>query len=149
MEPTKDRIVYISRTDIFCAGHRLFSKDLTEEENVKIFGKCSSVNGHGHNYKVRVTLRGPVHPVTGMVFDSALLGSLMTECIMDVLDHKNINMDVPDFWDTVTTTENIVMFIWNQLKRKIPADLLYEVQVQASERNTVSYRGRTRLRSHS
>ncbi|XP_067667745.1 6-pyruvoyl tetrahydrobiopterin synthase-like isoform X2 [Haliotis asinina] len=122
MEPTKGKIAYVSRSEIFSAGHRLFSKDLTEEENANMFGKCSTVNGHGHNYKVRVTLRGP-------------------ECIMDVFDHKNINMDVPHFRDTVSTTENIVLFIWNQLNRRIPADLLYEVRVQSNEKNIVTYRG--------
>ncbi|XP_067667743.1 6-pyruvoyl tetrahydrobiopterin synthase-like isoform X1 [Haliotis asinina] len=141
MEPTKGKIAYVSRSEIFSAGHRLFSKDLTEEENANMFGKCSTVNGHGHNYKVRVTLRGPVHPVTGMVFNLAILKDLMTECIMDVFDHKNINMDVPHFRDTVSTTENIVLFIWNQLNRRIPADLLYEVRVQSNEKNIVTYRG--------
>ncbi|XP_046354875.1 6-pyruvoyl tetrahydrobiopterin synthase-like [Haliotis rufescens] len=141
MERSENRTVYISRTETFSAGHRLFTEQLTDVENEKIFGKCSSVNGHGHNYKVRVTLRGPVHPVTGMVFNLTTLRRLMTECIMDVLDHKNINVDVPHFRDTVTTSENIVIFIWNQLKSKLDDDLLYEVHMQFSERHTVTYRG--------
>ncbi|XP_048259152.1 6-pyruvoyl tetrahydrobiopterin synthase-like isoform X2 [Haliotis rufescens] len=122
MEPTEDRIVYISRTETFSAAHRLFNEKLTDVENEKIFGKCSAVNGHGHNYKVRVTLRGP-------------------ECIMDVLDHKNINMDVPHFRHTVPTSENIVIFIWNQLKKKLDDDLLYEVHMQSNESDAATYRG--------
>ncbi|XP_071108510.1 6-pyruvoyl tetrahydrobiopterin synthase-like [Haliotis cracherodii] len=141
MEPTEDRIVYISRTETFSAAHRLFNEKLTDVENEKVFGKYHSVNGHGHNYKVRVTLRGPVHPVTGMVFNLTILKRLMTECIMDVLDHKNINVDVPHFRHTVPTSENIVIFIWNQLKSKLDDDLLYEVHMQSKESDAATYRG--------
>ncbi|XP_046354942.1 6-pyruvoyl tetrahydrobiopterin synthase-like [Haliotis rufescens] len=141
MERSENRIVYVSRTETFSAGHRLFTEKLTDVENEKIFGKCTAVNGHGHNYKVRVTLRGPVHPVTGMVFNLTTLRRLMTECIMDVLDHKNINVDVPHFRDTVASSENVALYIWKQMSDRLPANLLNAVEVKEIDEASAVYFG--------
>ncbi|XP_046354869.2 6-pyruvoyl tetrahydrobiopterin synthase-like isoform X1 [Haliotis rufescens] len=136
-------IVYISRTESFSACHRLHSNKLTDEENAKVFGKCNNPNGHGHNYKVEVVLRGPVDPVTGMVFNLVDLKKYMAEGVMAIVDHKHLDKDVPYFKDVVSSAENIAVYIWDQLKSRLPDNLLYEVKVHETDKNVTFYRGET------
>ncbi|KAL5004722.1 hypothetical protein ScPMuIL_018178 [Solemya velum] len=133
--------VYISRTESFSACHRLHSPYLTDEENRETYGKCNNSNGHGHNYKVEVVLRGPVDPKTGMVMNLVDLKSYINRSIMDALDHKNIDKDVPYFKSTVSTTENVAVFIWDRLSELVPHGLLYEVKIHETDKNVVYYRG--------
>ncbi|XP_041361052.1 6-pyruvoyl tetrahydrobiopterin synthase-like [Gigantopelta aegis] len=134
-------VVYISRTESFSACHRLHSLSLSNEENLKLFGKCNNPNGHGHNYKVEVILRGPVDPVTGMVINLVDLKQYMEAAIMTVLDHKSIDNDVPYFKEHVSTAENIAVFIWKSLQSKVPAGYLYEIKLHETDKNVVFYRG--------
>ncbi|XP_029438987.1 6-pyruvoyl tetrahydrobiopterin synthase [Rhinatrema bivittatum] len=135
------RTVQLSRSVAFSASHRLHSKSLTDEENKKLYGKCNNPNGHGHNYKVVVTLRGKVDPVTGMVMNLTDLKQYMEEAIMEPLDHKNLDEDVPYFADVVSTVENLAVFVWGSLQKHLPAGLLYEVKIDETESNSVVYRG--------
>ncbi|XP_060572085.1 6-pyruvoyl tetrahydrobiopterin synthase-like [Ruditapes philippinarum] len=137
----KKPVVYISRTDSFSACHRLHSKELSAEENQKIFGKCNNPNGHGHNYKVEVTLRGPVDPVTGMVLNLTDLKAYMEKAFMSTLDHKNLDLDVDHFKDKVSTAENIAVYIWERMAEQLQPGLLYEVKVHETEKNITIYRG--------
>ncbi|XP_033749959.1 6-pyruvoyl tetrahydrobiopterin synthase-like [Pecten maximus] len=134
-------IVYISRTESFSACHRLHSTQLSDEENKKIFGKCNNPNGHGHNYSVEVILRGPVDPVTGMVMNLTDLKKFMNMAIMDVMDHKNVDKDVPYFKNVISTAENIAVFIWKSLSKHLEPGLLYEVKVHETGKNVAFYRG--------
>lgn len=134
-------VVYITRIETFSACHRLHSLQLDEQENKAVFGKCNNPNGHGHNYKVEVTLKGPVDPVTGMVMNIVDLKVFMQKAIMETLDHRNIDKDVPYFKDKVSTTENLAVFIWNELQKHLPANLLFEVKIYETEKNVVYYRG--------
>lgn len=134
-------VVYITRIETFSACHRLHSLQLDEQENKAVFGKCNNPNGHGHNYKVEVTLKGPVNPVTGMVMNIVDLKVFMQKAIMETLDHRNIDKDVPYFKDKVSTTENLAVFIWNELQKHLPANLLFEVKIHETEKNVVYYRG--------
>ncbi|XP_025077605.1 6-pyruvoyl tetrahydrobiopterin synthase-like isoform X2 [Pomacea canaliculata] len=131
---SKQPVVYISRSEVFSASHRLHSHQLSDEENRKLYDKCNNPNGHGHNYKVEVVVRGPVDPVTGMVINLSDLKKYIDESVMSVLDHKNIDKDVPYFKDVVSTTENIAVFIWNNLVKHIPEGLLYEVKVYETDK---------------
>ncbi|BFZ01056.1 hypothetical protein BsWGS_04095 [Bradybaena similaris] len=133
-------VVYIQRSETFSACHRLHSSQLSDEENLALFGKCNHPHGHGHNYKVEVTLRGPVDPVTGMVINIVDLKQFMEEAIMSVLDHRNLDKDVPFFKSQVSTMENITVFIWNSMKGKL-GDLLYEIKVHETDKNIAWYRG--------
>ncbi|KAG8438165.1 hypothetical protein GDO86_008743 [Hymenochirus boettgeri] len=135
------RTLLISRSMSFSACHRLHSNFLSDEENKNIFGKCNNPNGHGHNYKVTVTLRGKVDPVTGMVMNLTDLKKYMEESIMVPLDHSNVDKDVPYFRNVVSTVENITVFIWEELRKRIPAGLLYEVCVDETDSNKAVYRG--------
>lgn len=137
--------VIISRTETFSASHRLHSPYLTDEENKELYGKCNNFNGHGHNYKVDVMLKGPVDPATGMVINITDMKKAMNRAVMDVLDHKNIDKDVPYFGSIPSTAENISVFIWNQMKSELTKinkeHLLYQVKLFETEKNVFYYRG--------
>ena len=136
-------IIQVTRRNTFSACHRLHSPHLSIEENKLIYGKCNHENGHGHNYVVRVTLKGHVDPRTGMVINLVDLKKAMDKAIMEPLDHKNVDKDVPFFASNPSTVENIAIFIWNQLKSELDefAPLLFEVKVDETENNRAIYHG--------
>ncbi|KAM6951470.1 6-pyruvoyl tetrahydrobiopterin synthase [Aplochiton taeniatus] len=136
-----ERIGYITRAQSFCACHRLHSKNLSDEENKKVFGKCNNPNGHGHNYKVEVTVHGKIDRHTGMVMNLTDLKQYIEEVIMIPLDHKNLDKDVPYFADVVSTTENLAVYIWDNMAKLLPPGLLYEVKIHETDKNIVVYRG--------
>ncbi|KXS19261.1 PTPS-domain-containing protein [Gonapodya prolifera JEL478] len=117
-QPSPPRMAYLTRTEHFSSAHRLYSKQLSEEENVEIFGKCANPNGHGHNYTVEVTVKGDIDPVTGMVLSITHLKGWMKD-VIDELDHKHLDLDVPYFANRVSTTENLAVFIWVSLKKRL------------------------------
>ncbi|CAK9805919.1 6-pyruvoyl tetrahydrobiopterin synthase [Anthophora quadrimaculata] len=135
-------IAYLTRKEVISSCHRLHNEKLTEEDNKKIYGKCNNYWGHGHNYTVEVTVRGPVDSVTGMVMNLSNLKLYMKKVLMDQLDHKNLDKDVPYFKNVVSTTENVAIYIFNELKTIMPnPDLLYEVKIYETDKNIVIYRG--------
>ncbi|NWV70707.1 PTPS synthase, partial [Malurus elegans] len=144
MSPRSARLARLSRSVTFSACHRLHSKSLSEEENRKVFGKCNNPNGHGHNYKdfpISLLLPLQIDPVSGMVMNLTDLKEFMQAAIMEPLDHKNLDKDVPFFSEVVSTTENVAVFIWDQLQQLLPPGLLYKVEVQETEQNVVVYKG--------
>ncbi|XP_060794908.1 6-pyruvoyl tetrahydrobiopterin synthase [Neoarius graeffei] len=136
-----ERFCYITRVQSFSASHRLHSKSLSDEENKRIFGKCNNPNGHGHNYRVEVTVRGKIDPNTGMVMNLTDLKQYIEEGIMKPLDHKNLDLDVPYFANTISTTENLAVCIWDNMIKLLPSNLLYEIKVHETDNNIVVYRG--------
>ncbi|XP_074783618.1 6-pyruvoyl tetrahydrobiopterin synthase [Athene noctua] len=141
MAPPAARLARVSRAVSFSASHRLHSKSLSDEENLKLFGKCNNPNGHGHNYRVIVTVHGEIDPVSGMVINLTDLKEYMQEAILEPLDHKNLDKDVPYFAEVVSTTENIAVFIWENLKKLLPTGTLYKVKVYETDQNIVVYKG--------
>lgn len=105
----------ITRTVQFSAAHRYHSPALSEEENRRVFGLCNRPHGHGHNYRVDVTLEGTVDPVTGMVMNLADLDRLLQQVVVQPLDHTFLNHDVPHFQTTIPTCENVALFIHGEL----------------------------------
>ncbi|XP_023226857.1 6-pyruvoyl tetrahydrobiopterin synthase-like isoform X1 [Centruroides sculpturatus] len=138
---SKSPVVFLTRTETFSACHRLNSLALTEEENQKLYGKCNNLNGHGHNYKVEVTVKGKVDKITGMVMNLADLKNYMNIAIMDILDHKNLDQDIPYFKNKVSTTENLAVYIWNSLSKYISSDMLYSVTIHETDKNVVCFKG--------
>eukprot|EP01134_Creolimax_fragrantissima_P000056 CFRG0056T1 len=132
----------VHRIESFSACHRLHSNQLSEQKNAEIFGKCNNPNGHGHNYKVEVVVRGKVDSDTGMVINITDLKEYMKYAIHDTMDHKNLDKDVPYFKDVVSTTENIAICIYNNLLEYIPNNMLYKVKVYETDKNVVTYRGK-------
>ncbi|XP_044740398.1 6-pyruvoyl tetrahydrobiopterin synthase [Chrysoperla carnea] len=135
-------VAYLTRREHFSACHRLHSPFLDDDTNKEVYGKCNNPNGHGHNYDVYVTVRGEIDPSTGMVMNLTDLKYAINVAIMDQLDHKNIDRDCPYFENVVSTTENVAIYIWNELKKVlVKPELLYEVKLYETENNIIVYRG--------
>ncbi|NXA51003.1 PTPS synthase, partial [Nothocercus julius] len=117
------------------------SKALSDEENAKLFGKCNNPHGHGHNYRAPFCFFLQIDPVSGMVLNLTDLKEYMQEAIMEPLDHKNLDKDVPYFAEVVSTTENVAVFIWENLKKLLPMGTLYKVKVYETDQNVVVYKG--------
>ncbi len=133
--------VTISRKAHFNAAHRLYRKDWTMEQNNSIFGKCNNPNFHGHNYELIVSVTGEVDKETGYVVDVKVLTDIIKEDVEDKFDHKNLNLDVPEFFDLNPTAENIVVVIWNKIRKKIDSKFDLEVILYETPRNFVTYNG--------
>lgn len=131
----------ISRKAHFNAAHRLYRKDWSMEKNDEVFGKCNNPNYHGHNYELIVSITGEISPETGFVMDVKILADLIKLHIEDAFDHKNLNLDVPDFKDLNPTAENIVVVIWQKLRNQIEIKYDLEVVLYETPRNYVTYSG--------
>lgn len=133
--------VTVSRKAHFNAAHRLYRPDWDDAKNEEIFGKCNNPNYHGHNYELIVSVTGPIDPETGYVMDMKVLKDLIRSEVEDAFDHKNLNLDVPDFKNLNPTAENIVVVIWNKLRKHIVTSLELEVVLYETPRNFVKYTG--------
>ncbi len=133
--------VTVSRKAHFNAAHRLYRKDWSMEKNNAVFGKCNNPNFHGHNYELTVSVTGEIKPETGYVIDVKILSDLIKEHIEHVFDHKNLNLDVPEFANLNPTAENIVVVIYNKLRPFIDADTDLEVVLYETPRIFVTYKG--------
>ena len=133
--------VTVSRKAHFNAAHRLYRKDWSDEKNQTIFGKCSNPHFHGHNYALEVGITGEVDPETGYLIDIKKLKTIMKEEVEDYLDHKNLNLDVPEFKVINPTMENIAIFIWNKLRDKLEDDFKISVTLYETPRNYAVYNG--------
>lgn len=134
-------IAYLSRKESFSAAHRLHNPLLSDEENKLIYGKCNNPNGHGHNYEVEVIVRGEIDEKTGMVINLTELKEIMHKHIIEPLDHKHLDKDLKYFETHPSTTENIAVYIWNQIVPFLRNGLLYEVKINETNRNAIIYRG--------
>ena len=133
--------VTISRKPHFNAAHRLYRKDWTFEKNDSVFGKCNNPNFHGHNYELIVSVTGKIDPETGYVMDAKNLADIIKEEVENQFDHKNLNVEVPEFADLNPTAENIVVVIWNKIRKKINIEFDLEVILYETPRNFVTYKG--------
>ena len=134
-------MIYVTRREVFSASHRLHNPALSDIENINVFGKCNSPNGHGHNYILEITVAGNVDPVTGYLIDLKQLKEIIRENIIDKVDHKNLNTDVEFLQGVITTTENLAMIFWKQLKDKIPCGKLFAIRIAETENNFFEYKG--------
>lgn len=121
----------------FCAAHRVYNPEWSDEKNMEVFGPCSHPNYHGHNYMLEVMVRGEVDPQTGYVIDLRLLKQLIEEEVMKPFDHKNLNLDTEEFAQMVPSTENLAIVIWRRLRRRLPAHLELGVRLHETVNNYV------------
>ena len=137
------RIVHITRRERFSAAHKLWISEWDEETNYEVFGKCANPNWHGHNYQLFVTIKGEVNPETGFVVDLRLVSELINDKIISKLDHKNVNLDVDFMTGKMTSTENIAIAIWDEIKDDIRTmgGELSKIKLQETENNYVEYYG--------
>ncbi len=131
--------VAVFRKEHFNAAHRLYNPNWSDEKNEQVFGKCNNPNWHGHNYEVIVKLVGEPDPNTGYVYDMKKLSDIIKEHVSDRFDHKNLNLDVPEFKELNPTAENIVKVIYNILRDKIEPELDLTITLYETERNFVEY----------
>jgi 6-pyruvoyltetrahydropterin/6-carboxytetrahydropterin synthase len=123
----------------FAASHRLHTDALSQEENIRVFGKCANPYGHGHNYTLEVSLSGQVDPATGMIANLVDLDSFVQREVLDAFDHDSLNEDAA-FRDLVPTTENLCIEIYKRL-RHFPHATLERVRVQETSNNSFEYAG--------
>jgi 6-pyruvoyltetrahydropterin/6-carboxytetrahydropterin synthase len=133
-------IVYLTRRETFCAAHRLWSEDLSDAENRALFGKCAYDHGHGHNYVLEVTLRGPVDPKTGILINVTEVRDAIRELVLDDVDHRHLNHDSPLCRGINPTVENLAVLFWQVLQKRF-GGLMYEVCLYETEKNWARYRG--------
>lgn len=134
-------MVYVTRRETFNAAHRLYNPNYSDEENLRIFGKCSNPNWHGHNYVLEVIVKGKVDESTGFVINQKDLKKIIREKVIDKMDHKNLNIETDFMQGVIPTSENIVVAIWEQLVNEIKQGKLYSVKLYETENNYFEYRG--------
>jgi 6-pyruvoyltetrahydropterin/6-carboxytetrahydropterin synthase len=138
-------MVYVIRKEHFNAAHRLYNPAWSDEKNQEIFGPCANINWHGHNFELIVTVKGHPNPETGFVYDLKQLGDLIKKEIIDQVDHKNLNLDVPFMKDKLASCEVLVMEFWNILAPKITSTsttaVLHKIHLIETNKNSVEYFG--------
>lgn len=136
-------MIYITRKEHFSASHKLFKEGWTDEENEAVFGKCANPNGHGHNYQVYVTIKGEQDKETGFLVNLKIISAIINEFVIDIVDHKNLNVDVDFLQGILPTTENVVKGIWDQLHPEIKKldCTLHCVKLQETDNNYAEYYG--------
>ena len=133
--------VTISRKAHFNAAHKLYRPDWSDEKNESVFGKCANDNFHGHNYDLTVSLTGKVDPETGYVYDLGKLKDIIKQEVEDYLDHKNLNLDIPEFKNLNPTAENIAILIYDRLINHFKPDYKLKITLYETPRNFVEYSG--------
>jgi 6-pyruvoyltetrahydropterin/6-carboxytetrahydropterin synthase len=136
-------MIYVTRKEHFNAAHKVWRPDWSDEKNAEVFGKCANKNWHGHNYDLYVTVKGNPHPDTGFVIDLKLLSTLIKEVIIEAIDHRNINLDVPFMQGKMASTENLAIAIFDELKPHIEKHhcQLHSIKLYETINNFVEYFG--------
>jgi 6-pyruvoyltetrahydropterin/6-carboxytetrahydropterin synthase len=135
--------IYITRRETFNAAHKLYKEDWTDEKNEEVFGKCANKNWHGHNFELWVTVKGVPNKDTGFVMNLKTLSKLVKDLVIEALDHKNLNIDVPFLKGVMASTENVAIAIWEILEEPIRKEggELAKIKLEETENNFVEYFG--------
>lgn len=131
----------VCRRVTFNSAHRLYRKDWSDEQNNNIFGKCNNPNFHGHNYVLEIWIDGNIDSETGYVIDLKIVKDLAKSEIESRFDHRNLNLDCPEFKDLIPTAENIAVVCWNLLRAKLDLKYTLSVRLWETENNLVEYTG--------
>jgi 6-pyruvoyltetrahydropterin/6-carboxytetrahydropterin synthase len=137
------KTIYITRRETFNAAHKLWRPEWSEEKNEEVFGKCANKNWHGHNFQLYVTVKGIPYPDTGFVINLKTLSLIVKEKVVEALDHKNLNLDVPFLQGIMASTENIAIVIWDLIEEDIRLNggELAKIKLIETENNFVEYFG--------
>jgi 6-pyruvoyltetrahydropterin/6-carboxytetrahydropterin synthase len=133
---TSSPTVMISRREAFNAAHQLHDPALSDEENRRIFGKCANL--HGHNYVLEVVVAGQVDPPTGYVFDLKQLSDIICRRVIDDVDHRNLNTDVPWLEGQIPTAENLAVAFWERIRSELPDGMLRSLRLWETDKNWVA-----------
>jgi len=136
-------MIYLTRRERFSSAHRMFREEWSDEENSRVYGKCSNPSWHGHNYTLFVTVKGELDKSLGFVMNSTKLKEIIQEKIISKLDHKNMNLETDFMAGRVATTENLAIGIWNELEGCIKAEgaMLHCIKIEETENNFIEYYG--------
>ena len=135
-------MVYLTRMEHFNAAHKLYNPLWTKEKNDEVFGKCANDNWHGHNYDLYVTVKGEPDTETGFLFDVKKLSVIIKECVIEKVDHKNLNLDVDFMRGKMCSSENLAVGIWQQLEQHLPSNVkLHSIKLYETPRIYVEYFG--------
>jgi 6-pyruvoyltetrahydropterin/6-carboxytetrahydropterin synthase len=134
-------IVTVTRRFHFNAAHRVHNPALSDAENSELFGKCNNPNWHGHNYRHDVSVKGEISPKTGYVIDLARLKDVVNREVIDKVDHRNMNLEVPFMKGKIPTTENIIVAMWNVIAPAIAPAKLERLVLWETDNNAAEYRG--------
>lgn len=136
-------MIYLTRRERFSSAHRMFREEWSDEENSRVYGKCSNPSWHGHNYVLFVTVKGIVDRSIGFVMNSSRLRDIIQDRVISKLDHKNMNLETDFMAGKVATTENLAIGIWNELEESIRAEgaLLHCIRIEETENNFIEYYG--------
>ncbi|OGU11943.1 MAG: 6-pyruvoyl tetrahydrobiopterin synthase [Ignavibacteria bacterium GWB2_35_12] len=135
-------MLYITKTVTFSASHRLFNPEFSDEENERIFDKCNNFYGHGHNYKLEVTVAGEPIPQTGYIIDLKILKKILNDEIISKVDHKHLNHDVDFLKGIIPTVENLTVVFWKILENNFPNGKLHSIRLYETENSFVDYFGK-------
>ena len=125
--------VLVSRRESFNAAHQLRDPDLSDDENQRLFGKCAHL--HGHNYVLEVAVAGEIDPATGYVLDLKQLSDVICRLIVEDVDHRNLNTDVPWLDGLIPTAENLAMAFWERIRPELPEGLLRSLRLWETDKN--------------
>lgn len=134
-------MIYVTRQLKFSSAHRLYNPEYSETMNEDVFDKCNNYHGHGHNYTLEVTVAGVPNPETGYLIDLKKLKRIMDENIIQKVDHKHLNFDVPFLKGIIPTVENLVYIFWQILNDKINEGKLYKIKLYETDTSFVEYYG--------
>ena len=129
----------VIRKEHFNSAHRLHNPNWSDEKNLSFYGKCNNPNFHGHNYDLEVMVTGDVDMESGYLIDMKVLSDMIKEEVLDAFDHKNLNLDVPDFKNLNPTAENIIVVIYKKLRKKLNPKFELKIKLYETERNIVVY----------
>jgi 6-pyruvoyltetrahydropterin/6-carboxytetrahydropterin synthase len=134
-------VIRVTRRYGFSAAHVLARPDWDDARNHEVYGKCANPSGHGHNYLLEITVRGPLDPATGKVIPLAVFDRAVEEHVLQLLDHRFLNREVAAFEKRVPTAENIAQFVWAALRGRLSPAVLDRIRLVETENNAVEYAG--------
>jgi len=130
---TRSTTALVSRRESFNAAHQLRNPDLSDEENQLRFGKCANL--HGHNYVLEVVVAGEIDPATGYVFDLKQLSDVICRRVIEDVDHRNLNTDVPWLRGRIPTAENLALAFWDRIRSELPEGSLRSLRLWETDKN--------------
>lgn len=128
------RLMTLTRRYEFSAAHRLHSMDLTASENIEVYDKCNNINGHGHDYRLEVSIKGEPDPQTGMIVSLNELDGKVQD-VLEQLDYKHLNAEVAFFKNNLSTGEIIIRFLWQELNASFDGNRLYQLRLWETNNN--------------
>ena len=132
---------YITRRETFNAAHKLYREDWSDEKNIEVYGKCSNKNWHGHNFTIFVTVKGIPNPETGFIIDLLQLKNVVQKNVLNILDHSQFDVEVDWFKDKQPSSENLVIFIWEQIVKEFDSNKLHRIRLHETPTIFTDYYG--------